>query len=224
MRLDGGDEFFVVGQEEFVEMLFGEHGAVIVAHVLRERHEFDIMVFGDFFQYFEAEVRLVAVHAVEELRLVIERIKVRFDAEHGAWEPEEAFERHPKRDVAVFMFFFIKVVHIPSNGIGVVERFLIMVLDVFLHGRKNGAAEEFRLGNRPCARSKPLLDKWIQAKVLLGFDAVHAGGEAFAKPSFDGEIPPAGPFDAGEAVGMLEVEDCFDSVADIHGKTLPERD
>jgi hypothetical protein len=99
-----------------------------------------------------------------------------------------------------------------------------MVFKVFLHGRKNGAAEEFWFGKGACATAKPLLDKWIQSEILLGFDAVHAGREAFAKPSFDGEIPPAGPFDAGEAVGMLEVEDCFDSVADIHGKTLPERD
>ena len=99
-----------------------------------------------------------------------------------------------------------------------------MVLEVFLHGRKDGAAEEFGFGKGACATAKPLLNKGIQAKVLLDFNAVHAGGEAFAKPSFDGEIPPAGPFDAGEAVGMLEVEDCFDSVANIHGKTLPERD
>jgi hypothetical protein len=112
----------------------------------------------------------------------------------------------------------------PSDGVDVVECFIIMVLEVFLHGRKDGAAEEFWFGEGACTTAKPLLDKGIQAKVLLDFDTVHASGEAFAKPSFDGEIPPAGPFDAGEAVGMLEVEDCCDSVADIHGKTLPERD
>ena len=92
-----------------------------------------------------------------------------------------------------------------------------MVLEVFLHGRKDGAAEEFGFGKGACSTAKPLLNKGIQAKVLLDFDAVHAGGEAFAKPSFDGEIPPAGPFDAVEAVCMFEIEYCFDSFTDIHG-------
>ena len=217
MRLDGGDEFTVVWEEEFVEMLFGEHGAMVITHVLRKRHEFDIMVFVDFFEYLKAEIRLVAVHAVEELRLVVERIKVRLDTEEGARKPEEAFECHPEGDIAVFVFLLITVIHVPSDGVGVVERFLIMVLDVFLHGRKDGAAERLWLGKRAGTRSKPLLDKRIQAKVLHRLDTVHAGGEAFAKPSFDGEIPPAGPFDAGEAVCMLEIEDCFDSFTDIHG-------
>ena len=190
---------------------------MVVAHVLRKRHEFDIMVFGDFFEYLETEIRLVTVHAMEEFRLVIEGVEVRFDAEHGAWKPEEAFERHPERDVAVFMFLLITVVHVPSDGIGVVERFLIMVFDVFLHGREDGTTERLWLRKRLCARSKPLLDKWIKAKIFHRFDAVHAGGEAFFKPSFDGQIPPTGPFDAREAVCMLEIQDCFDSFTDIHG-------
>ena len=121
MRLDGGDEFTVVWEEEFVEMLFGEHGAMIITHVLRKRHEFDIMVFGDFFEYLKAEIRLVAVHAVEELRLVIERIKVRFDAKQETWKPEEAIESHPERDVAVVVFFFIMVESRPPDGVDVVE-------------------------------------------------------------------------------------------------------
>ena len=217
MRLDGGDEFSVVWEEEFVEMLFGEHGTMIITHVLCKRHEFDVMVFGDSFEYLKAEIRLVAIHAMEELRLVIEGVEMRLDTEEGARKPEEAFECHPEGDIAIFVFFFISVIHVPSDGVGIVERFLIMVLELFLHGRKDGAATRLWLGKRASTRSKPLLDKRIQAKVFHRLDTVHAGGEAFAKPSFDGEIPPAGPFDAGEAVGMLEVEDCFDSFTDIHG-------
>ena len=174
MRLDGGNEFAVVGQEEFVEMLFGEHGAMIIAHVLRKRHEFDIMVFGDFFEYLETEIRLVAVHTMEKLRLVVERVEMRFDTEEGTRKPEEAFERHPEGDVAIFMFLFVTVVHVPSDSVGVVERFLIMVLDVFLHRRKDGAAEKLWFRKRSCARAKPLLDKRIQSKVLHRFDTVHA--------------------------------------------------
>ena len=196
---------------------------MVVAHVLCERHEFDVMAFGYFLKYLETKIRLVAIHAMEEFRLVIEGVEMRLDAKQRARKPEETFEGHPKGDVAVVMFLFITVVHVPSNGVGVVERFIIMVLEIFLHGRKDGSAEGLWLGQRACARAKPLLNKGIQSKVLLGFDTVHAGREAFSEPTFDGEVPPAGPFDAGEAVSMLEIQHCFDSFADVHGKTLPEK-
>ena len=149
---------------------------------------------------------------------------MRLDAKQRARKPEETFEGHPKGDVAVVMFLFITVVHVPSNGVGVVERFIIMVLEIFLHGRKDGSAERLWLWQRACARAKPLLDKGIQSKILLDFDTVHAGGEAFSEPTLDSEIPPTGPFDAWEAVGMLEVQHGFDSFAYVHGKTLPEKD
>ena len=113
---------------------------MVVAHVLCERHEFDIMVFCYFFKYLETEIRLVAIHAMKEFRLVIEGVEMRLDAEQRARKPEKAFECHPEGDVTVVMFLFIAVVHVPSNGVGVVERFIIMVLEIFLHGRKDGSA------------------------------------------------------------------------------------
>ena len=98
------------------------------------------------------------------------------------------------------------------------------VLQTIPHGRKDGSAEGLWLWQRACARAKPLLHKGIQPKILLDFDTVHAGGEAFSEPTLDGEVPPTGPFDAGEAVGMLKIQHGFDSFAYVHGKTLPEKD
>jgi hypothetical protein len=99
--LQPGDDAAVVGQQELVEQLLGEHGPVVVAHVLPEGHEVGDADRAQFVDDLELPVRQVGVDAVHQLGLVIEGVEVALDAKEGAREPEEAVEREPEDDVAL---------------------------------------------------------------------------------------------------------------------------
>lgn len=57
------NDFAVVRQQEFIEKLFGDHRAVVVAHILRKAHEFGFIAVEDAVRAPSVEFELVLVQA-----------------------------------------------------------------------------------------------------------------------------------------------------------------
>ena len=209
------DDFAVVRQQEFIEKLFGDHRAVVVAHILRKAHEFGFIAVEDAVEHLQIEFELVLVQALHELRLVVEGVKMVFDAEEIAREPEKAVEGEPEDRVAALVLFAVAFERLEIDCVEIVNGARGAELLVFREvAYKRAAVRNLR---RPgVGRADPALHHEVEPEMLLESDRVETGREPLFPPVFESQMPPRSPFDDGEAVGLLEIQDRLETLSCVH--------
>lgn len=97
------NQALVIWLDELIEKFFGKHGPVVIAHILGNGHKIRLHITGQRVHLRDLPFQQIFADAVIQLRLVIKRIKVVFNAQQCARPPEKAVQSIPDKGLAILI-------------------------------------------------------------------------------------------------------------------------
>ena len=217
--LDLRNQAAVIWQKKFIKKRFGEHGPVVVAHVLRDGHEIRLHILRHFVHHPYLPLYKLVTDAVVQFRVVIKGIKMLFDAEQDARPPEGAVQRIPYKRVAAFVRGAQRIQLGRKAGYCIFRKQIGAYGVIVRFVRDDAAAVRSILGAALCLVGQPELFVVCQAEIVLHLTVIQPLRQSFAVPAVQRFIPPVRPLQDGHPIHRRSVHNGMELFSNIHNAT-----